>query len=178
MKNKLKPSIVLSLICLTVALLLAAVNALTLPLIKKAQAEKVQQTLSSVMPEGMNFKEIELAASLPDEITNVFTEDGGGYVFQMKVTGYKPGLIIMCGISKDGIITGADYVESKETMSAEVGLGEKFIGANKDSMNIDIVAGPTAKKTTHAYYRAIEAAMEGFEILNTYELLNEEAENQ
>ena len=168
MKNKLYPTLALGIICLVVVLMLAAVNTITAPLIEKAQAEKVQKALCEVMPEGVNFTEIEVDG-LPVEVTDVYCEDGGGYVFQMSVVGYKPGLIIICGIDKDGVITGAEFIESKETLSAEVGLGERFIGHTSDTVTPELVAGSTAKKTTGAYYSAIEAALEAFEIITEKE---------
>ena len=81
MKNKLFPTLALGIICLVVVLVLAAVNTITAPLIEKAQAEKVQKALAEVMPEGVNFTEIEVDG-LPDEVTKVYSEDGGGYVFR------------------------------------------------------------------------------------------------
>ena len=168
MKNKLSPTLTLGIICLVVVLLLASVNTITAPLIEKAQAEKVQKALTQVMPEGVNFAEIE-ADGLPNVVTKVYGEDGGGYVFQMSVVGYKPGLIIICGIDKNGVITGAEFIESKETLSAEIGLGKKFIGHTVDTVTPELVAGSTAKKTTGAYYSAIEAALEAFEIITEKE---------
>ena len=90
---------------------------------------------------------------------------GGGYVFQLEVTGYKPGLVIVCGIDADGKITGAEYISSSETLEAEVGLGSRFIGHTSDSITPDIVAGSTAKLTTNAYYKAIEIALSSFDKL-------------
>lgn len=168
MKNKLSPTLALGIICLVVVLMLAAVNTITAPLIEKAQKEKVQKALAEVMPKGVNFTEIEVDG-LPSVVTDVYREDGGGYVFQMSVVGYKPGLIIICGIDKNGVITGAEFIESKETLSAEVGLGKGFIGHTSDTITPEIVAGSTAKKTTGAYYSAIEAALEAFEIITEKE---------
>ncbi len=165
MKNKFLPTIILGSICLIVALLLAVVNGVAAPLIRKAQEEKIQNTLATVLPGGENFVKVEVNQQLPKEITDVYTEDGGGYVFQMEVKGYKPGLIIMCGISADGRIAGAEVISSSETMDAEVGLGDRFVGHSMEDTNIELVAGSTATKTTHAYYRAIEAALRGFELM-------------
>ncbi len=176
MKTKFLPTVVLSAICLIVALLLAAVNSVTAPLVEAAQAEKVQATLSKVLPEGKNFVEISVSDLIPEEITHVYTEDGGGYVFQMSVKGYKPGLIIMCGISHDGKITGAEVVNSNETMSAEVGLGDRFIGHDIGDTTVELVAGSTAVKTTHAYYRAIEAALKGFELMRANQNTQEDVQ--
>lgn len=164
MKSKLTPTLSLGIICLVVVLLLAAVNAITAPRIEKAQREKIQKTLMQVMPEGENFEEKSFDG-LPSTIESVYSEDGGGYVFQMKVTGYKPGLVILCGIDENGVITGAEFVASNETLSAEVGLGERFIGHTMGSVTPEIVAGSTAKKTTGAYYTAIEDALKAFEII-------------
>ena len=168
MKNNLFPTLALGIICLVIVLLLAAVNSVTAPLIEKAQAERVQKALAEVMPTGINFASIDVDG-LPEEIVAVYSEDGGGHVFQMSVVGYKPGLVILCGIDRDGVITGAEFVESKETLSAEVGLGERFIGHTIDTVTPELVAGSTAKKTTSAYYSAIEAALEAFEIITEKE---------
>lgn len=166
MKNKLLPSIVLTSICLVVALLLAVVNMVTAPIIEAAKAEKIQKTLSSVMPQGKDFVEIP-CEGLPEAVTAAYTESGGGYVFQMEVKGFKKGLIVMCGIDSDGTITGADYVVSSETLSAEVGLGAKYVGQTKDTFTPEIVSSAT--KTTEGYASAIKAALEAYEILNAKE---------
>ena len=162
MKNKILPSIVLATICIVVALLLAVVNMVTAPMIEAAKAEKVQKMLSSVMPEGKDFVEIS-CEGCPEAVTAAYTEVGGGYVFQMEVKGFKKGLTIMCGIDSEGNITGADYVTSSETLSAEVGLGVKYVGQNKDTFTPEIISGAT--KTTEGYASAIKAALEAYEIL-------------
>ena len=168
MKAKLFPTLTLGIICLVVVLMLAAVNTITAPLIEKAQEKKVQKTLAQVMPLGSDFSKIEISG-LPEEVTAAYRETGGGYVFQMKVTGYKPGLIILCGIDANGVITGAEFIASNETLSAEVGLGKNFIGYTSDTVTPELVAGSTAKKTTGAYYSAIESALEAFEIITEKE---------
>lgn len=162
MKNKLMPTIVLTCICIIVALLLAVVNTITAPKIEQLQYEKEQAALAKVYPNGNNFVDIS-TDRLPASVTKAYTEDGGGYVFQMTVTGYKSGLIIMCGIDPDGNVTGADFIKSSETLSAEVGLGQSYIGQNSDSFEPILVSGAT--KTTNAYANAIKAALEAYEIL-------------
>ncbi|MBE6596231.1 MAG: FMN-binding protein [Ruminococcaceae bacterium] len=164
-KSKLMPTIVLSAICVAVALLLAGVNTFTLPRIEAAQAEKANAALIEVLPGGGDFEEIPIEG-MPTEVTAAYKSSNGGYVFQMTVTGYKPGLVIMCGIDSDGKIAGAKFIQSNETLSAEVGLGDKFVGYDRESITTDIIAGPTAKLTTNAYYQAIEAALNAFEIAN------------
>ncbi len=166
MKNKLLPSIVLASICIVVALLLAAVNMVTAPIIEAAQAEKVQRTLSKVLPTGKNFVEIS-TDGLPESITAAYSEDNGGYVFQMEVTGYKSGLVIMCGIDSEGKVAGAEYVSSSETLSAEVGLGEKYVGQTNPTFTPELITSAT--KTTQAYADAIKAALDAYDILTDKE---------
>ena len=164
LKEKFTPTIVLLCICLSVALLLAGVNLVTLPIIKEAQEQKLQDSLRKVMPDGQDFEEISTDI-LDATVTKAFKEKNGGFVFQVEVTGYKPGLIVVCGIDADGKITGADYISSNETLSAEVGLGEKFVGHTCATITPDIIAGPTAKLTTNAYYKAIQISLESYSTL-------------
>lgn len=165
-KEKIMPTTVLGAICLVVALLLSVVNMFTGPIIEKAQADKANAALAVVLPGGTNFTELPVeGAGYPESVTAAYKADNG-FVFRMEVTGYKPGLIIMCGINNDGTVAGADFIASNETLYAEVGLGAKFVGYSKDTINTDIIAGPTAKLTTGAYYSAIEAALNAFIIAN------------
>ncbi|MBR2965334.1 MAG: FMN-binding protein [Clostridia bacterium] len=157
-KEKIMPSAVLGVICIAVAALLAVVNIFTGPVIDKMNNDKANAALLEVYPGGTGFEKIDLseyAGKLPPSITAAYTEASGGYVIQSTVTGYKPGLVIMCGIDSTGKIVGADYILSNETLSAEVGLGDRFVGKGEDEMSPDIVAGSTAKLTTGAYYQAI-----------------------
>ncbi|MBO7250973.1 MAG: FMN-binding protein [Clostridia bacterium] len=167
MKNKILPTLVLVAICLVVGFSLAFINEITAPLIEAAQNAAANEALTKVFPNGTDFVEIDRSGyTLPDSITAAYKEGSGGYVIQATVTGYKPGLVIMCGIDKDGKIVGADYIASNETLSAEVGLGDRFVGKAESEMSIDIVAGSTAKLTTEAYYNAIADAFKAFTILN------------
>ena len=163
MMSKIKPTLVLGIICLIVALLLSSVNSVTSPIIKAAQDAKVQETLVQVLPDGKNFVKLDDISDFPDIIDAIYTEDGGGYVFQLTVTGYKPGFVIMCGINADGVVTGAEYTISKETNGAENGLGAKYVGATNETVTAEIIGGST--KTSEAYYEAIKTALESFEIL-------------
>ena len=57
-KENLKPIIVLSVICLMVALLLGALNMITAPEIKRQAEEKANEALLVVLPDGKNFEKI------------------------------------------------------------------------------------------------------------------------
>ena len=167
MKNKIYPALILILICTVVAALLVTVNHFTAPEIERVEEQKIQDNLNRVYPGGENFKELNLE-SLPKDISDtivaVYTEDGGGYVFQMETQGYKSGLVIMCGISPDGKIVGAKCVLSNETNKAENFLGDRFVGKDNATFAPEIVSGST--KTTNAYSKAIKDALDAFDEIN------------
>ena len=160
------PIFALSTICLIVALLLSSVNSFTAPRIAEQEAKKAEEAKQKVLPKGEAFTDVPLTDGMPSAIKSIYRAGNGeGYVFHMVVAGYKAGLQIMCGVDADGRITGATYIASNETLDAEVGLGDRFVGHDKGSMTPEIVSGPTAKLTTSAYYRAIEAALEAFDMI-------------
>ena len=116
MKKNILPSIVLGSICLVVAVLLSVVNMFTAPVIAERQNAAANAALLEVLPEGKNFKEIELSADYPAIVTKGYTADGG-CVFQMEVIGKSTGLIIMVGVSSDGKVTGTKVIANQETPS-------------------------------------------------------------
>lgn len=166
-KKNLMPAIVLSAICIAAALLLSVINIFTGPRIADNKEKKANEKLVMVYPGGSDFKKLDLASyeGLPASITAAYSEGSGGFVIQSTVTGWKPGLVIMCGIDANGKIVGADYIASNETLGAENGLGGRFVGKDKDTVTPDLVAGPTAKMTTGAYYNAIKDALLAYNLL-------------
>lgn len=166
-KKNLMPSIVLTAICLAAALLLSVINLFTAPIIAERENAAANEALLVVYPGGAGFKAIDISGyTLPSSVTAAYSEGSGGFVIQTTVKGYNAGLVIMCGIDKDGKIVGADYLSSNETLSAEVGLGDRFVGKVQGDLTPDIVAGSTAKLTTGAYYQAIVDSLNAFTILN------------
>ena len=162
--NKLMPTIVLSVICICVVAILALVNVFTAPVIEANLDAKTQEALLEVMPEGGSFDEVTDLTGLPSEIAAAYRSSNGGYVFQMAVTGYKSGLVIMCGVDADGNITGAKYIQSSETLGAENELGSKYIGKNvSDYESVDSISGATL--TCKGYKQAIGAALKAFDLL-------------
>ncbi len=168
MKSKLFPAIILGVICLSVTLMLASVNALTEDVIAEAQYQKEQQDLQKIMPNGKNFVPI-TATDIPKSITNVYIEDGGGYVFRISTKGYNTGLVILCGIDANGNLTGVNSTITNETPSKESGIGDLFDGMTIENQKEIIVSGAT--KTSKAYSDAVRDAFEAFEKLTAKEEL-------
>ncbi len=163
------PTIVLSAICLVVALLLSTLNLFTAEIIADAQREKEAAALREVYPGGEFGEDAILDISgynLSEAVTEVYAEQSGGYVFKLTVKGYKDGLVIMCGIDTDGKILGVKHTASNETYGYEDELNGAYVGKDSSSASLIIATGASAKSnTSHAYYRAITAALEAFSII-------------
>lgn len=165
MKRSIQSVVVLTVICIVISALLAAVNAVTFPIIEKAEAQKANEALLVVMPNGENFEELSVSEyELPSSVTNIYREANGGYVFKMTTTGYSSGLVVMCGIDGSGMMTGAVCLSSGETLGYEKTFGERFVGLYKgDAVGVDTISGAT--KTTSAYKNAVNDAFNAFIIM-------------
>ncbi len=166
MKNKnLKSVIVLTAICSAVAILMAATNALTAPIIEKNESAAANEALLVVMPDGKGFEEIDIGSyTLPATVSEVFSEESGGYVIKLITSGYSTGMTIMCGIDAEGIITGAVCLASGETLGYEKEYGSGAVGMNAETIDsLDTIAGAT--KTTGGYKNALKDALNSFIIL-------------
>ena len=164
-KNIKNISVLVS-ICVVITVLLAATNAITAPIIEKNQNASANAALLEVMPNGSGFEKVDISGySLPSTVTEVHKETSGvGYVVKLVTAGYGPDMVIMCGVSSDGVVTGAVCLSSNETLSKEKTYGENF--ANKDAAAVDAVdtlAGAT--KTTAAYKNAVKDALNTVVIL-------------
>lgn len=167
MKTYLKNISVFVCICMVITALLAVTNQITAPIIEKNQNASANAALLEVMPEGSGFEKIELAEyTLPSTVTEVYREtDGIGYVVKLVTSGYGSDMVIMCGVSTDGVVTGAVCLSSNETLSKEKTYGESF--TQKDAAGVeavDIISGAT--KTTEAYKNAVKDALNTATILS------------
>ena len=162
-KSNLLPAIVLSSICVVVALLLAVVNTFTAPEIAKNKKEKEIKALQEVLPAGTYFDPIEITDAYPDVIAGGYKSDAG-FVFKAEVKGYKPGLTIMVGVDNEGKIAGVKHTASKETFGAENELNSAYTEKKDSSESLEMILSASASKgaplTSKAYYQAVNSALE------------------
>lgn len=165
MKKSVQSTFVLIAICAVMAILLALTNAVTAPVIKQNQDAAANEALLVVMPEGEGFEKMDISGYiLPSTVTEVYKEAKGGYVITLTTAGYGSGLIVMCGISPDGTVTGAVCLGSTETLGYEKTFGENFTGKDAAGVDaIDTISGAT--KTTAAYKNAMKDALNAAVIL-------------
>ncbi len=155
MKKSVTSTLTLVCICAVIAVMLAITNAITAPIIEQNNNAAANEALLQVMPEGKNFTEIDVSAyTLPATVTKAYSEDGGGYVFQLTTTGYASGFNIMCGVNADGTVSGATCLSSGETLGYEKTFGASFTGKNAEEIAaVDTISGAT--RTTSAYRAAV-----------------------
>lgn len=166
MKKQLKSVIVLLCICSIIAVLLALTNSFTAPIIEESKKAAANEALLVVMPEGKGFSEVDLSAyTLPATVKKAYKEaNGRGYVFELETTGYGSGFRIMCGVSAEGIVTGAVCLSSNETLGHEKTYGDNFKGKDADAVSkVDTISSAT--KTTSAYRQAVTDALNSAIIL-------------
>lgn len=165
MKAQAKSVLVLTCICLVTSLLLALTNSLTAPIIEESKKAQANAALLVVMPEGKGFEAVDLGAyTLPATVKTAYKEAGGGYVFELVVSGYGAGMNIMCGVNAEGIVTGAVCLSSNETLGHEKTYGDNFKGKDAEGVGkLDTISGAT--KTTAAYKQAVTDALNSAIIL-------------
>ena len=164
MKKSVQSTVVLVAICAVMAILLALTNAVTAPIIKINQDNAANEALLVVMPDGEDFKPVDISGyTLPSTVTEVYKEKNGGYVFRLNATGFQPDMIIMCGINADGIVTGSVCLSSNETWGKQATFGDLLVGVNKDTL-VDVEAGATSM-TINGYRSAIQDALNAAVIL-------------
>ena len=74
--------------------------------------ELIKESLLVVMPDGGEFKELDISsAQLPETVTEAYASSNGGYVFKLEATGYSSGLVILCGVYTDGTATRYRYFQ-------------------------------------------------------------------
>ncbi len=159
MNKSLKSVITLSLVALILGVLLASVNKLTASVIEDANGDATARALREVYPSGESFTAVDISeySGVPAAVREAYLADDGGCVVKLETSGYKSGLVIICGIDNSGIVTGAKCLESQETLAAEDTYGAGLVGKTESAViSAETVSGAT--KTTQGYKNAIKDA--------------------
>ena len=145
MKEKLLPSLVLTLVCAIVCGLLAAVHALTRDKIVQAESDKVQNSLTSVFGRG-TYTPLNVQY---DGVSQVYSNGAGLTIYDITADGYsKGGIRALIGIDENGTVAAVGIVSCEET----AGVGTKitdpayldgFTGAAGADGYPDMISGAT-----------------------------------
>lgn len=149
--NRVKPVIVLLVICIVATAALAYFNEITKDIIAEQEAKAEIEALLEVMPnvdtEALTDSEVADVAnkiSFSDETLSAIykaTKDGefAGYIVKTSAKGYGGQVVVMTGIDANGVITGTKVLSHSET----AGLGAKA-AVNGEGSWISQYVGKTA----------------------------------
>ena len=165
-KKNLMPVIVLTAICIIVAALLGAINAITEPEIEERNEAAISASLSQAMPGGQfNSEPDELKEGAPATITKVYTEKNGKGTVLVLVTnkgytGKNIGLTV--GIDAEGKITGLQITQNEESivppeLKPNGSYGNHYVGVGVDEVP-ELVTGASVVFTEGAIKGAINDA--------------------
>lgn len=169
----LRAVITLVLITAVMALLLAAVNAITAGPIAQAKAEKTEKALSGVLAEGVELKDPIQDFKDSTGLVKAVYATTDGYVIEVTPGGYGGEIDMVVGISGGLTVTGVELISHSETSGLgayAAATGEKgqrfrnqFVGASgtlavtKDAGAIDALTGATV--TSRAVTNGVNAAL-------------------
>ena len=161
-KENIMPVAVLCAICLVVAALMGAVNLVTAPIIKKAEEQKVYDSLRVVL-DG-EFEEVALPEGAPATAKGLYkVTDGGelkGHVVTVVAKGYAGEIAITVGVDAEGKITKAVVTKQSEThgKSGMSAYPDNFAGKGADDIDeVETFTGATISST--AIKKAITDAL-------------------
>lgn len=159
-RKNIKPVLVLSVICVVVALLLALVNMLTSAVIEKAEQEAISASLQEVMPGG-EFEKID-AVKESETVSAVYKETSGkGYVVTVEVQGFASEIAITVAVDNDGKVIKALITKEQETHN-QPGIDEfvnGFSGLGYEGFDNDELKVSQATGTSKAIKKGVKAAL-------------------
>lgn len=148
MRDKILPTIVLTIICVVAALLLVLAHEATKDSIAKQKELKFSKTVELLFGD-CEIKMLDSSFGC-DEIKNIAVTSDGRTAVEVVADGYsKGGIDVLIGFDANGAVCGIEFVSLGETP----GLGskvqdvatfrEQFIGAAEVSDKLDAISGAT-----------------------------------
>ena len=158
MKEKLKlylPAIVLTSICIVVALVLALTNMFTEKVIEENRQAALAESLKEVAPDPDNFKPVEVTdkftATMTDSAKAIYVDEvSGAYAVVVERQGYASVIKMTVGISADGAVNKVVITEQQESHGKPdvAKLPDKFIGVTDATVgDVETVSGATVTST-------------------------------
>ncbi|MBE6885513.1 MAG: FMN-binding protein [Ruminococcaceae bacterium] len=163
----LKPVIVLTLIAVICGGGVAAVNALTGPVIAAAEQAAAEQARIELLPQAEAFEPVELSQeqkAATGAIEAYRAEGGNGYVVTVESRGYGGAIRIMVAVSPEGKLVNARVMSHEETTGVGTkATGEEYLSRYQDktgeeAAKMDTVTGATV--SSKAVRKALTGALE------------------
>ena len=173
-KEKIAPTLVLSLICLIVTTILVVTNTMTLPIIEAITKKNADIARAEVLPEGDAF--VAYSGELNEGVLEYYSsENGAGVAITSTAKSFGGLLTVMIGIDAEGKITGVKVTEHKDTpglgtkamtveyLSGYNGLTELAGGNIKKDPAVDYIVG--ASVSSNGVYASVCGALKQYKDL-------------
>ena len=140
-KFVLKVAGTLTVISLVVAALLGVVNMVTEDKIDAINAEKTNQALAAVAPEGAEFTPVELsdaavaAAAAYGTLDSMYEMSTGGYAMKIVASGSQGSIEMIVGVDANKALTGVSVVNHSETG----GIGTKVVNNDPNTAGTPVL---------------------------------------
>ena len=176
MQSNLKNmAIVLSTVCLVCSAILGGVYALTAGPIADTNAKLLKESIGAVLPEGGDLSDaapIEVGGQPSEYSTLVRDGEAVAYAVKSTVGGFGGPLVVMVGITADGLVYNTSVLAHSETpgLGSKCTTDEKFVSqwkgfnpaekvlkVKKDNGDVDAITASTI--TSRAYTLAVENAV-------------------
>ena len=94
---------------------------MTAPVIAANELAAEKETLKEIYPDVSDDAFVKVKDNASKTIEKIFEVEGKGYIFKMKVTGYKDGTSYLVALNKDGSVYDYVAISNGDTQ----GLGSK-----------------------------------------------------
>lgn len=137
----LKVAGTLTAIALVVAAMLGVVDMVTRDKIDAINAEKTNQALAAVAPEGAEFTPVELsdaavsAAAAYGTLDSMYEMSTGGYAMKIVASGSQGSIEMIVGVDGNKALTGVSVVSHAETG----GIGTKVINNDPNTAGVPVL---------------------------------------
>ena len=160
MNKNIKSVVVLFSICLVVAVLLAAVNYITAPIIERNAFLAEQASLRAVLSGAEEFEELSLPEGAPETVTGIYKEINGlGVVVTVSTSSAysQSPMTFTVGVTAEGRISDIEITNYSETKSFE-NYPDSFSGLERSGIDgVDAFSGVTY--SSEAFKSALKDAM-------------------
>ena len=121
MKKILHLTIFLALVAAIAGAALGLANSLTAPVIANNELKAEKENLVAIYPDVPDSAFSQVEKDVSDTIEKIFKVEGKGYVFKMKVSGYKDGTSFLVALDDKGTVIDYVAISNGDTQ----GLGTK-----------------------------------------------------
>lgn len=155
--------LVIVVICLVIAIAMAAINLVTAPKIEEANRKAEEEALFTVLESAQGFEQIDIEPT--ERISAIYRDTGStGFVAMLSAKGYDSSnpMKIAVGFDNDGKILKCFVVScSGETTGigtkvSDPSFLEKFVGVESPAQHVDAISGATISSS--AFIAAVQEA--------------------